>query len=168
MWPRNEMPDTTLTDQFAAFRVWKKTRMRLLKRLQPWLKQQGLFTGEARRAIERALSALQRSWLLGCCFPDGCLQRKRIWTDSMRSTPEIRPLTHNARSVTNIQTKIRPVTILLVPVYVHWVFPRQSAQGSGRSRTKTRMVRVTAISTKSIPVHNQVGVPVQRQRLPYP
>ena len=52
------MPDPKLTDQLDAFRTWKQTRSRLLTRLQPWLKQQGLFTADARSAIERAQQAL--------------------------------------------------------------------------------------------------------------
>ena len=52
------MPDPKLTDQLDAFRTWKQTRSRLLTRLQPWLQQQGLFTADARSAIERAQRAL--------------------------------------------------------------------------------------------------------------
>ena len=52
------MPDPKLTDQLDAFRTWKQTRSRLLTRLQPWLKQQDLFTADARSAIERAQQAL--------------------------------------------------------------------------------------------------------------
>jgi len=43
----------------GAFRAWKQAQSRLLKQLQPWLKQQGLYTIEARHAIERALRALR-------------------------------------------------------------------------------------------------------------
>ncbi len=53
------MPDPKLTDQLDAFRTWKQNRSRLLTRLQPWLKQQDLFTTEARNAIDRALRALR-------------------------------------------------------------------------------------------------------------
>jgi hypothetical protein len=55
----NAMPETTLTDQLAAFRAWKASRRRLLQQLQPWLRQQGLYTAEARHAIDHALWALQ-------------------------------------------------------------------------------------------------------------
>ena len=54
----SNMPEPNLTDQLGAFQTWKQARSRLLIRLQPWLKQQGLFTTEARHAIERALRAL--------------------------------------------------------------------------------------------------------------
>ena len=53
------MPELNLNDQLGAFQTWKQARLRLLIRLQPWLRQQGLFTAEARHAIDRALHALQ-------------------------------------------------------------------------------------------------------------
>lgn len=57
------MPESNLTDQLGAFRAWKQARLRLLIKLQPWLKQQGLFTTEARHAIERAVRALHDDYV---------------------------------------------------------------------------------------------------------
>jgi len=52
------MPETNLSHQLGALHAWKQVQVRLLQQLQPWLKQQGLYTAEARNAIERALRAL--------------------------------------------------------------------------------------------------------------
>lgn len=52
------MPETNLSHQLGALRAWKQTQLRLLEQLQPWLRQQGLYTAEARNAIERAQRAL--------------------------------------------------------------------------------------------------------------
>lgn len=53
------MPEKNLSHQLGALRAWKRAQLRLLQQLQPWLRQQGLYTAEARRAIERALHALR-------------------------------------------------------------------------------------------------------------
>ena len=55
----SNMPKSKLNDHLGRFKAWKQTRMRLLLQLQPWLKQHGLFTTEARTAIERAVRALK-------------------------------------------------------------------------------------------------------------
>lgn len=48
-----------LQEQLTEFQSWKQRQSRLLRQLAPWLKQQGLYTAEVRRAIERASQALQ-------------------------------------------------------------------------------------------------------------
>ena len=57
------MQESNLTDKLGQFQAWKRARSRLLNRLQPWLRQQGLFTIEARNAIERALRALKDDYV---------------------------------------------------------------------------------------------------------
>ena len=52
------MPEANLTDRLGAFRTWKQGQLRLLRQLQPWLRQQDLYTTEARNAIERAIRSL--------------------------------------------------------------------------------------------------------------
>ncbi|MCB1788174.1 MAG: dynamin family protein [Chromatiaceae bacterium] len=47
-----------LSHQLGAFHAWKQAQLRLLKQVRPWLEQQGLYTAEARSAIERAVRAL--------------------------------------------------------------------------------------------------------------
>jgi len=53
------MPESNLTEQLERFQAWKHTRLRMLLQLQPWLKQQGLFSTEVSSSIEAALRALQ-------------------------------------------------------------------------------------------------------------
>ena len=53
------MPNTNLCDQLGAFNAWRDRQLRLLKQLQPWLRQQGLYTLETRNAIDRAQRALR-------------------------------------------------------------------------------------------------------------
>ena len=55
----SNMSETKLSDQLGQFNAWKQARMRLLQQLQPWLKQHGLFTSEARNAIDRAMQSLK-------------------------------------------------------------------------------------------------------------
>lgn len=57
------MSDKNLSHKLGAFRAWKQAQLRLLNQLRPWLKQQGLYTVEARAAIERALRALREEHL---------------------------------------------------------------------------------------------------------
>ena len=57
------MPETNLSHQLGAFRAWQQAQERLLKQLQSWLKQQGLYTTESGKAIERALRALREEQL---------------------------------------------------------------------------------------------------------
>jgi len=57
------MPETNLSHQLGAFRAWQQAQERLLKQLQSWLKQQGLYTTESSKAIERALRALHEEQL---------------------------------------------------------------------------------------------------------
>lgn len=53
------MAEHSLHDRLTSFRNWRQMRVRLLHRLQVWLRQQGLHTAEARHAIDRARHALQ-------------------------------------------------------------------------------------------------------------
>lgn len=53
------MPNTNLCDQLGDFNAWRDRQLRLLKQLQPWFKQQGLYTLETRNAIEQAQRALR-------------------------------------------------------------------------------------------------------------
>lgn len=48
----------TLTEQLGALRAWQQTQLRLLRQLQPWLKQQGLYTLEIKNSLEKARRAL--------------------------------------------------------------------------------------------------------------
>jgi len=57
------MSETNLSHQFGAFRAWQQAQERLLKQLQSWLRQQGLYTTESGKAIERALRALREEQL---------------------------------------------------------------------------------------------------------
>ena len=58
-----DMPEVNLTDRLGAFQAWQQKQSRLLNQLQPWLKQQGLYTAEASNSIERALRALHDNHL---------------------------------------------------------------------------------------------------------
>ena len=53
------MPETRLLDELEAFGAWKRSQIRLLEQLQPWLRQQGLYAPEIKHAIERALHSLR-------------------------------------------------------------------------------------------------------------
>ena len=52
------MSETQLATQLNAFSLWKKRQRKTLRQLEPWLKQQGLYTAEAHRAIEQSQEAL--------------------------------------------------------------------------------------------------------------
>lgn len=52
------MAQMQLEQQLGAFNHWKARQRKTLAQLEPWLKQQGLYTAEAHRAIERAQDAL--------------------------------------------------------------------------------------------------------------
>jgi len=52
------MSETQLAMQLSAFTRWKNRQRKTLQQLVPWLKQQGLYTAEAHRAIEQSLNAL--------------------------------------------------------------------------------------------------------------
>ena len=58
LWGTCSMSDTLLARQLSAFMRWKLRQRKTLGQLEPWLKQQGLYTAEAHRAIERAHTAL--------------------------------------------------------------------------------------------------------------
>lgn len=49
-----------LENKLTSFSNWKARNLRTLKQLEPWLKQQGLFTSEAQRAIHHAINTLQK------------------------------------------------------------------------------------------------------------
>ena len=49
-----------LSNRLQGFSRWKKRQLRTLSQLEPWLKQQGLFTAEAQRAIQSAVSTLSQ------------------------------------------------------------------------------------------------------------
>lgn len=52
------MSETQLAKQLTAFSHWKRRQRKILHQLEPWLKQQGLYTAEAYKAIERSQQAL--------------------------------------------------------------------------------------------------------------
>ena len=53
------MSENQLTTKLTGYSRWKKRQRKILHQLEPWLKQQGLYTAEAHRAIERSQSALR-------------------------------------------------------------------------------------------------------------
>jgi len=53
------MSENQLTAKLTGYARWKKRQRKILKQLVPWLKQQGLYTAEAHRAIERSQTALR-------------------------------------------------------------------------------------------------------------
>ena len=53
-----DMSDMQLNRQLTAFSQWKKRQRKILRQLQPWLKQQGLYTVEAHNAIQQSYAAL--------------------------------------------------------------------------------------------------------------
>lgn len=52
------MSNPTLQEQLDAFDHWKKRQIRTIEQLQPWLKQQNLYTKESKHSIESALLSL--------------------------------------------------------------------------------------------------------------
>lgn len=49
-----------LSNRLQGFSRWKKRQLRTLNQLEPWLKQQGLFTSEVQRAIRHAVDMLSQ------------------------------------------------------------------------------------------------------------
>lgn len=54
------MDKDKLENKLTSFSHWKTRKLRTLKQLEPWLKQQGLFTSEAQRAIHHAINTLEK------------------------------------------------------------------------------------------------------------